>query len=168
MPVGTRDEAIRLTEAIREAVYGAEQAAEQAYQLLAAAKAQQVWEPMGYASFDVYVKTEFRVLRNTAWRRLTQALVSGEIAEAAKLDAPVILSQRQAMQLRPHLTLVKREIRDKSVGKTPRQRDAVVRHIVGRETRPAPRTSTPPGYKLCPYCEGTGYVPESMVVSAES
>lgn len=164
--VGKREDALRLTEDIREAVEGAEEAAERAWRLLVAARLAGVHETLGYESFGTYVKTEFRVLRNTAWRRLTQALVSGEIAEAARLEGPVIISQRQAAKLRPKLAAVKDEIRDKTQGKPPARREAVVRHIVGRATsEPAP-ARPPKGYEVCSTCGGQGVVPVAATASS--
>ncbi len=155
-----RDEAIRLTEVIRVAITEAESSAQKATELLAYAKQSEAWRVMGYATFTEYVYTEFHIARNTAWKRLTQALVSGEVSEAAGVSEPIVLSQRQAQKLRPRLRAVKAQVQEATKGVPPPQRPAVVAEIVkGHMTESSVASvAPPPGYRLCPHCEGTGVV----------
>lgn len=157
-----REEAVVLTEAIRDALDEAAEAAECVTELLGYAKRTEAWRALGYESFSAYVFKEFKIERVAAWKRLTTAIVSGEVSDAAGLRAPMILSQRSAQRLRPKLESVKDEIRLATKGRPPKERRVIAERVIRHHTTPTP-PAVPDGYRLCPQCEGTGCVPESAV-----
>jgi len=173
-----RADAVKLTEVIREALVEADASALRAARLLVQAKEVGAWRAMGYQSFTEYVYSEFKIKRTTAWKWVTQILVSGDITEAAHLtweSEPVIFTQREAQKLRPRLPVLTKDIAAATAEAPPSERAAIVADIVrpylGTQLPAAcngqdVHLEIPPGYGVCTHCEGTGVVP--LAVAAVS
>ena len=110
----TEDEARALTDRIRDA-------AEHLWSLLAEAHERQAWRALGYDRWEDYVRAEFNMSRQHAYRILDQAQVIRSIEAAASVshmcdtDVPTTprITHRVAQDLKPVLDEVTTTIRER-------------------------------------------------------
>lgn len=88
-----KEEAEELTEHIRST-------ADVLYVLIARAHAGQAWKPLGYSSFEKYVKAEFDISRSRAYQFLNQAHVIEAITAAAPEGTHIKISEAAARDLK--------------------------------------------------------------------
>jgi hypothetical protein len=88
-----KEEAEELTEHIRST-------ADVLYVLIARAHAGQAWKPLGYSSFEKYVKAEFDISRSRAYQFLNQAHVIDAITAAAPEGTHIKISEAAARDLK--------------------------------------------------------------------
>lgn len=133
----TKASARRLTDRIAKAVT-------LAYDMLAAAKARRAWEPLGYPSWEAYVRAEFGVSSSASYRLLDQAAVIGELSLAA--GAPVEVSARAAADLKPDLPVVAAEVAEAVAAEPQRPPAEVAGDVVAkhRARRPPAPVVVPP------------------------
>jgi len=116
-----RAEAIALTDRIRESV-------ERTWELIAEAHEHRVWELLGYASWDTYVKAEFDISRGQGYRLLNRARVIKELSDAA--GVPVEVTGREAERIKGDLPSAVSEI-SQAVTSIPKgERPAAVQAVV--------------------------------------
>ncbi|HSN66901.1 MAG TPA: hypothetical protein VLS94_09680 [Fusibacter sp.] len=89
----SKEEAEQLTEHIRST-------ADVLYVLIARAHAGQAWKPLGYSSFEKYVKAEFDISRSRAYQFLNQAHVIDAITAAAPEGTHIKISEAAARDLK--------------------------------------------------------------------
>lgn len=108
-PTGTmtKAEARVLTDRIKNAV-------EDIRKLVAKAHDAKAWKPLGYATWEAYVKTEFGMSRSYAHRLIQQGEVIEAIESAAGNLSPMgNISEREARELKPVLADVTAEIKQR-------------------------------------------------------
>lgn len=103
----TRAEAQKLTDLIRHH-------ADALWTLLLEAHDRQAWRALGYGSFGDYVMTEFDMSRRHAYRVLDQGRVIRELEAASGVThgSQVEVTEREARDIKPHLTEVTDAVRD--------------------------------------------------------
>lgn len=103
----TQDAARALTDRIRGA-------ADQLWSLLLEAHESKAWKALGYTSWESYIGAEFDMSRRRSYQIIDQAKVIGALREAAGgLCTKVHISEREARDIKPHLSEVTEEIRER-------------------------------------------------------
>lgn len=121
----TPDEARQLTERIRST-------ADALWQLLAEAHDRGAWRALGYDTFKSYVGSEFGMSKQRAYQLLDQARVVDALTEAAGSTTvdPIVVPERAARELKPHLEVVKERVAEATVDTAPEDRPAAARAAV--------------------------------------
>jgi len=120
----TRDEAVRLTQRIRDA-------AQEVWQLLVESYERQAWAVLGYSSWREYATTEFDIGQSHAYRLLDQARVVTALEEAVGGVSPMgEISERDARRIKPHLAAVTDELQERTAGLEPEQVKEVLREVI--------------------------------------
>lgn len=165
----TRDEALSLTERIRES-------AEQTWALLIEAHERRAWAVLGYDSWRAYATAEFGMSQSRAYQLLNQARVVTALEEATG-STNVEISEYEARRLKPVLPEVLDELRESVTGLPREEAVAAIRKVVdevkereaerlaerrarfaqkAQENPPPPFVPTVP----CPTCDGKGRLPK--------
>lgn len=84
---------------------------EKTWRLLLNAHEWKAWAALGYGTWEAYVRAEFGIGRSRSYQLLDQAQVVREI-EAAAMSTVVDISEREARDLKPHLTEVTNAVRE--------------------------------------------------------
>lgn len=123
----TPEEARALTDRIRSTT-------EQLWALLAEAHDRQAWAALGYDSFKGYVTAEFGMSKQRAYQLLDQARVIQALTEAtgSTMVDPVVVSERDARDLKPILTTVVERVRETVETAPVAQRPQLVRDEIER------------------------------------
>lgn len=128
----TADEAQELTGNIRNA-------AEVLWVLIAQAHAGQAWRPLGYQSWEAYVRGEFNMSRSRSYQILDQARVIAAIESAAPDGTSVHLSVAAARDLKGSLDEIVPELRQRTEGMSPRDASDAIDDYVDERRAPRPR-----------------------------
>jgi hypothetical protein len=136
----TRREALELTEKIKAT-------AATLWRLLEEAHRREAWRALGYPSWTAYIHTEFQMSRSRSYQLLDQATVITAIETAAgEVSTMVDISERDARDLKPVLTAVTNEIRERvERGDDP---DDVVRDAIDRVRQKRPAANSREGQRL--------------------
>lgn len=125
-PTCTIAEARRLTEQIRVS-------ANRAWKYLVKAHAQRAWQVMGYSTWENYLAGEFEMSRSAGYRLLDQARVVSTLSAAA--GTPVLVSGRQAQEIKPILPEVVQEVAEVTAGRPSTGRESAARDVVVSRAR---------------------------------
>lgn len=145
----TADEAREITDRIKGA-------AESIWSLLLEAHEKKAWAALGYATWELYVRAEFDMGRQYAYRLLDQARVIREIGAVSPMG-DIEISEREAREIKPVLTEVKEAVAERVAAlpePTPEAVKETVREVVTekreqiRETKAAPTTDDDRAYYL--------------------
>ena len=118
-----KEEAEELTEHIRST-------ADVLYVLIARAHAGQAWKPLGYSSFEKYVKAEFDISRSRAYQFLNQAHVIEAITAAAPEGTQIKISEAAARDLKNFVDELAPEIARSTEGLSGSEAGDVVEDLV--------------------------------------
>ena len=138
----TADEAREITDRIKGA-------AESIWSLLLEAHEKKAWAALGYATWELYVRAEFDMGRQYAYRLLDQARVIREIGAVSPMG-DIEISEREAREIKPVLTEVKEAVAERVAAlpdPTPEAVKETVREVVTekreqvRETKAAPKVT---------------------------
>lgn len=105
----SKEQAEELTEHIRST-------ADVLYVLIARAHAGKAWLPLGYSSFEKYVKSEFDISRSRAYQFLNQAHVIEAITAAVPEGTRVKVNEAAARDLKNLIDELAPELREKTEG----------------------------------------------------
>lgn len=119
----SKEEAEQLTEHIRST-------ADVLYVLIARAHAGQAWKPLGYSSFEKYVKAEFDISRSRAYQFLNQAHVIDAITAAAPEGTHIKISEAAARDLKNFVDELAPDISRSTEGLTGSEAGDVVEDLV--------------------------------------
>lgn len=130
----SRRQAQQLTEKIR-------QTAEECWRLLCEAREREAWKPLGYPSWDEYVRTEFGMTDRNARYLLMQGETVSRLEAAADVRLPPgTISVRDARAVAPRVDEIAGVV-ERRVRRQPKsRRAAIVAEVVSEavaETRPA-------------------------------
>lgn len=119
----TLDEARAITDRIKATT-------EELWSLLLRAYEGKAWKALGYRDWAAYVAGEFSMSRRHSYRLIDQGVVIRELAAASgqSVTHGSQISERAAREIKPHLHLVKEEIRERvEAGEEP---EAAVQAVV--------------------------------------
>ncbi len=119
----TVEEAREVTEAIRRNVC-------QISQLLVEAHRRRAWRVLGYKTWEAYVRRALGISRSRSYELLIHGEVVTEIVRTANLSAPPDISVLMARRIRPLLSEVAAEVRERTLGLSPQDAQATVPSVV--------------------------------------
>jgi hypothetical protein len=176
-----RDQAVAITQRIKEALERWQEAGKEVYGLLAEAQEGKAWRAMGYANFDEYVGNEFDRARTWGYDMLTRGFVTKAIGQAiseAGVDIDLTLSEvsnlrkaegdkeeltlREATAVRGNLDEVTTEIRDR-IQENPENAAEIVKEAVQKAAGPRKTRRREPA----PMAETTVEVQGGEIIDAE-
>ena len=117
----TRDQAVRLTQRIRDA-------AEETWALLMEAHEGRAWNAMGYGTWADYVSSEFGISRSRSYQLIDQAAVVRAIGGVVSTD--VDISEADARRIKPMLAEVVDHLRDRTANLSHEQTAEVLREVI--------------------------------------
>lgn len=127
----TVDEARAITDRIKST-------AEEMWSLLLMAHERKAWAPLGYRTWEEYVRGEFNMSRSRSYQLLDQANTIRQIEAAAPVSTSVDITEAEVRDIKPVLPQVTQQIRERVAdlgpAPQPQQVKEVVRDVV-QETR---------------------------------
>lgn len=127
---GEGDFTVAQAQAITAAIKGT---ADRLWMLLEQAHDRRAWAALGYSTWEKYVTSEFNISRSRSYQILDLGHVTRAIESALPVgvDAPVMLNERDARILKPHLDDVVQEIAERTDGvDDPQQVSQVITDVV--------------------------------------
>jgi hypothetical protein len=119
----TKAEALSLTEEVKRNMH-------QVSVLLLEAHRRQVWKPLGYPSWERYVRKEFGISRSRSYELLDHGAVVTAVMRTAKLSACPNISAHAAQKIKPHLRLLLETISMRTADLGPEQARTLIPLIV--------------------------------------
>jgi hypothetical protein len=111
--------------------------------LLLEAHRRQVWKPLGYHSWERYVRTEFGISRSRSYELLDHGTVVTAVMRTAKLTTWPSITAHAAQKLKQQLPLLLDTISRRTATLGPEQTQNVIPLIVRDLNRQQPRVAYP-------------------------
>lgn len=119
-------------QAARELTERIKSSAEALWALLYEAHQRQAWKALGYPTWEKYITAEFHMGRRHSYRLLDQAIVIKQI-ESVSHGTQIDISERNARDLKPHLTEVTDAVARATNGAPTSRKADIVREVVRQE-----------------------------------
>ena len=119
----TKEEALVITENIRST-------ADLLYVLLHKAHSGKAWKPLGYKTFEEYVKTEFNISRSRAYQLLNQANIVAEIAAVTPEGTKINITEATAREIKSIVSNLVPEIQEATEGRDAEESAEIVQDLI--------------------------------------